>query len=231
MIITNLKTFNKVCNEMKNFCKPYDDYKPFCNMFFVDKNLMCSTNGKIMAVRNVSDCVINVESFGFPFNTKPIKIVTSDGDKLIIENKKEEWFNNKKKEYLKDFNWKRVLPYDLNGNKLKPSAEKEYDFSDYIFNIKLEKYSKVIFKGDDVIFQYEDYYDTIATYGDVIVSKENNILNNEVNDKIKKVMFPMNQIMDILKIDKHFILRQFDKYKHNMIVTKNYMFVLNECIC
>ena len=38
----------------------------------------------------------------------------------IIENKKEEWFNNKKKEYLKDFNWKRVLPYDLNGHELRP---------------------------------------------------------------------------------------------------------------
>lgn len=231
MIITNIKIFNKVCNEMKRFCKSDDD-KPYNNMFFVDKNLMCSTNGKIMAVRNVSDCVLNMESFGFPFNTKPIKIVTSNGDKLIIENRKEEWFNNKKKEYLKDFNWKRILPYDLNGNKLKPSAEKEYDFSDYdIFNIKSEKYSKVIFKCNDIIFRYEDYYDTVATYGDVVVSKENNILNNDTNDEIKEVMFPMNQIMNILKIDKHFILRQFDKYKPNVIVTKDYMFVLNECVC
>ena len=107
MIITNKKTFEKVCKYMEKFCKPEDNNdRIYYNTFFIEDNLMCATNGVIMAIRNMSDCVINDEKFAFPCNIKPKKVVTTDGDKFIIESKKEEYFNKEKMLNINGFNWK-----------------------------------------------------------------------------------------------------------------------------
>ena len=113
MIITNLKIFNKVCSEMQKYCKVKKGIKErlYHNVFFMDKNKMCAINCNFMVVRNMSDCVINDETFAFPCNIKPTKFVTKDGDKFVIENKKEEFFTNDKKEVV-HLNWKKIIPTD-----------------------------------------------------------------------------------------------------------------------
>lgn len=204
MIITNLKVFNKVCTEMQKYCKQEkgESERLFHNVFFMDKNKMCVTNGHFMVVRNMSDCVINDETFAFPCNVKPVKTVTSDGEKLIIENKKEKFFDKNKKE-ITFFNWKKGIPTD------KPIVTKEYDFSDYEpTKISLEKESTVTFcENNDVIFDYKDYNETQAIYSDVV--KTYDMFDNINTNKITTTKFPMNQIYYILKHSKNFIYEEY----------------------
>ena len=211
MIITNLKQFNSVCKEMQKFCKHdkrLDGYKNemiYHNVFFMDKNQMCATNGKFMAIRNMSDCVINDEIFAFPCNIKPTKYVTSEGEKFIIESKKEDYFSNDKKE-VSNFNWKRVIPTN------KPRVTKEYNFSDYNpIKIPLEKYSEVKFcSNGDVEFDYKDYYQTIAVYSDVQITKDD-FFDSVDDTEIKEVSFPMYQIYWILNNNKNFIYNEYEE--------------------
>ena len=228
MIITNSNVFNKVCSEMQNFCKhneKLDGYKNerlFHNVFFMDKNLMCATNGRFMAIRNMSDCVINEEIFAFPCNIKPTKFVTSDGEQLIIESRKEDYFSNDKKEVI-NFNWKIVVPT------AEPTVIKEYDFSDYKPTlIPLEKYSEVKFcDNGDVVFNYNDYYETVVTYSDVV--KEDDFFEDCNDKKIKSVLFPMYQIYWILNKSKNFVYQEFDidGWKPRVFLTSEYKFIAN----
>ena len=230
MIITNLKQFNSVCKEMQKFCKHderLDGYKNemmYHNVFFMDKNQMCATNGKFMAIRNMSDCVINDEIFAFPCNIKPTKYVTSEGEKFIIKSKREDYFSNDKKEVL-NFNWERVIPTN------KPRVIKEYNFSDYNpIKIALEKYSEVKFcSNGDVEFDYNDYYQTIAVYSDVQITKDD-FFDSVDNTEIKEVNFPMYQIYWILNNNKNFIYKEYDEiddyHPPRVFMTTEYKFLL-----
>lgn len=224
MIITNIKVFNNACKVMEKFCKlsKGDKEKLFHNVFFMDKNLMCSTNGKFLAIRNMSDCVINTETFAFPCNLKPIKFVTMDGEKLIIESRREDYFSNDKKEVM-DFNWKRVVPTN-------PKIEKIYDFSDHNFTLPYDDKSVVIFhENGEVEFKYNDNLDIIATYGDVQSDKDS--MFEVENKNIAKVSFPMTNIMNILKLSKKFIYQEFDgdnehSYSARVFIIKDYKFIV-----
>ena len=231
MIITNLKQFNSVCKEMQKFCKHdehldgYNTEKLFHNVFFMDKNLMCATNGKFMAIRNMSDCVINDESFAFPCNIKPTKYVTTNGERFIIESKRDDYFSNDKKKVM-NFNWKKVIPTN------KPKVIKEYDFSDYKpTKIPLEKYSEVVFcNNGDIIFDYKDYCETVATYSDVQINKDD-FFDSIDDTKINTMKFPMHQIYWILNNNKNFIYCEYDEIDGynppKKIITDKYEFLLN----
>ena len=228
MIITNLKQFNSVCNEMKKFCKKPKEIKVeqiYHNVFFINKNEMCATNGKFMAIRNMSDCVINNEIFAFPCNIKPTKYVTSDGEKFIIESKRDDYFNNEKKAVV-NFNWKSVVPTN------KPKVIKEYNFSDYNpTKISLEKYSEIKFcSNGDVIFDYQDYCGTVGIYSDVQITKDD-FFDSIDNMEIKEVCFPMYQIYWILNNNKNFIYNEYEEIDGynppREFLTSEYKFLLN----
>lgn len=228
MIITNLRKFEEVCINMKVFCKKEKDEvvdKIFNNVFFMENNLMCATNGKIMAVRNMSDCVINSEKFAFPINTKPKKVVNSDGENFIIENLKEDWFSKDKIQDLK-LNWKKLIPTST------PTAFQEYDFTFYNFKITKQenKHPKVTFINNDVIFEYKDFYDTVATFSDFTVSDY--MFECNYNNNIETVSFPMEQIEWILRISKTFILQQFesDVFSPRVFTTKDYKFIVSPMV-
>lgn len=229
MVITNLKKFESVCKEMTPFCKrnvKKENARYIDNTFLVDKNLMCATNSKILAVRNMSDCIINEECFAFPIYIKPTKVVTSDGDRLIIENKKEKWFSNEKK-FKNYLDWKKVIPTT------KPTALQEYDFSDYNFSITKnnDNYPKVTFsKTKEVIFEYKDFYDTVATFGNFAVNDD--IFENNYNNDMETVSFPLEQFEWILKISKKFILEQFESsaYSPRVFTTKDYKFIVSPMV-
>lgn len=225
MIITNAKIFNSVCHQMEKYCrmKKDDKYeKLYHNVFFMDNNLMCSTNGYFLAVRNMSDCVINNEKFAFPCNIKPKRIISNDGDKLIIENKKDDYFDETKKN-ANDFNWKKVIPT------YKPKVIKEYDFSDYKFKLQPYPSSMTTFKSNgDVIFEYKDYSEVIATYGDVMKTNDD-FFDNIDNKLITTVTFPMQQIYWILNESPKFIYHEFEResiIQPSVFITKNYKFII-----
>jgi hypothetical protein len=227
MIITNLKKFEEICRDMKKFCKLALRYgqieqKPYHYVFFMDKNFMCATNGNFMAIRNIADCIINDETFAFPCTVKPTKVVTSDGEKFIIENKKEDYFSKDKREVV-NFDWKRVIPTD------KPRVTKEYDFSAYNPNeIQSEKYSTVTFcDNGDVVFYYDDYCETIGVYSDVQIIKDD--FFDSVDDTcITTLSYPMYQINWILNDNKKFIYEEYCKNGNYVGVfnTNNYKFVV-----
>ena len=189
---------------------------------------MCSTNGKILVVRNMSDCVINNETFAFPCNTKPIKTATLDGEKFIIESHKKDYFSNDEKE-VSSFDWRKVIPTD------KPTIEKEYDFSDYSFHIPLEKHSKVTFcSNGEVEFIYDDTLDTIATYSDVVVSNKDSMFDTDKDDKpITECSFPMWQIINMFKDNKNFIYQQFsdERIGTRVFLTKSCKYILMPLYC
>ena len=228
MIITNLKQFNSVCKEMQKFCKKPKDVKVeqiYHNVFFMNKNEMCATNGKFMAIRNMSDCIINNEMFVFPCNIKPTKYVTSDGEKFIIESKRDDYFNDEKK-VVTNFDWKSVVPIN------KPKITKEYNFSDYNpTKISLERYSEVKFcSNGDVIFDYQDYYETVGIYSDVQITKDD-FFDLIDNMEIKEVCFPMYQIYWILNNNKNFIYNEYEEIDGynppREFLTSEYKFLLN----
>lgn len=226
MVITDIKRFNNVCKIMEKFCRlnKGDEERIYHNVFFIDKNLMASTDGKFLAISDMSGCVINTEKFAFPCNIKPTKVVTLRGDMMVIENKKDAYFNNDKKEMC-DLNWKRVIPT------LSPKVEKIYDFSDYNFTLSYDEHSVVTFyENGEVEFKYNDFSDVVATYEDVQVS-ENSMFEDEYKDKsITKVSFPMFNIMNILKLSKRFIYREFDddgySYSPRVFIIKDYKFIV-----
>lgn len=220
MIITNLKVFEDVCSRMRRICKSSKNEYFYDNVLFMNKNLMCATDCKIIVIRNMSDCVINDEVFAFPIDVRYTKIATSDGEKIIIENRKEEWFSKEKKETCDYFNWKQFIPTE------KPSVLKEYDFSKYEFRIPYEKNSVVTFHDDNsVTFDYMDYNETIGTYYDVV--KNNDMFEDtKFYKKSKTARFYMKYIYFILKISKMFMYEEYENLEEVSFKTKNYQFIM-----
>lgn len=207
MVITNLKKFESACKSMQKIC---DGKKAPCkriwhDVFFMEGNKMTAIEGGYLVTRGMSDCVINDETFCFPCNVKPKRVVVDKiGDTLIIENKKEEFFDDDKKSVV-DFNWKKIIP-----NK-KIVKEQEYDFSDYKFTLKPNPKSRVRFNSDgSVEFRYNDDVELIGTYEDVVVKKDDFFEAKEPVE-LETVEFPMEQIYILFKFgNSHLIIQEYE---------------------
>lgn len=222
MIITNSKKFNEIVRTLAKFNKwdkkHLEKKRPYNDIIYYSENKLYMTEGHIMVIINVLDCVdssSNDTDFVFPSNTIAKKSIETDIDnKLVIDGKLVDC-----KQFETKF-YKRIIPTE------KPIAELTLDFSTY-GNLNIgynEKLAFVEFNNDKVVFDYQDEAETLCTVEDCFSS---NLLDDDFGDFLT-VRFPMWQIFEIMKLSKNFKIQQFNSNENSMrkIIAGDYEFLI-----
>lgn len=221
MIITNSKKFKKIIKILRKFNKwdkkVFNKKKPFHEIIYYSENKLYSTEGHILAIIDISDCVsiIDVDSdFVFPNDVMPKKSIEIDIDnKLIVDGERIDF-----KQFETKF-YKRIIPTQ------NPNAELEFDFSAYkSLDIGYDRKSAEIeFSKENAFFKYCDDCETTRVIDDCF-SKE--LLNDNYGD-FQEVRFPMWEIFEIMKISKKFKIQQFGKIDAmHKIIADDYEFLI-----
>jgi hypothetical protein len=209
MIILNADKFKKVCKVMLKFCKSRgESERRYHNRIYIDKNVMTATNGKIMIIKDVSNCVSNNDRFSFPADVDVRKSIEFNDEKIIIDGEERPY-----SQY--DFKYENAIPMGA-------YVEKVIDFSKYpTIRIPASNGGEVTFTNDEVIFTYNDDVETIASYGDIY---ETNLLTDE--NEITEFKIPMKQFYAILAISKKLVLREYLTKKPREFVADDYRIIV-----
>ena len=175
MKIINAKKFNKTVKTLAKFCKPENrkdssKIKVIHDVVFYSDKKLYATQGCIMGIIDISDCVSNLDinDFAFPSDTVVNKSIELDIDgKLIIDGKQIDF---------EQLNWsfyKKILPEQ------KLIAQITFDFSGYKdLNVGYDKKKSphVTFSKNEVIFDYKDESETICTIEDCFPTRRSSDL-------------------------------------------------------
>ena len=210
MIILNADKFKKVCKVMLKFCKKSrgESKRIIHNRIYMNNNVMTATNGKIMIIKDVSDCVSNNDRFSFPANVDVRKSIEFNDEKIIIDGRESVYSQD-------DFSYERVIPEGI-------YKERQINFLKYpIIRIPASNGGEVTFTNDEVIFTYNDDVETIASYGDVY---ETNLLTDK--NEITEFKIPMKQFYNILAISRNLILREYSPDKPREFIADDYRIIV-----
>lgn len=220
MKITNPKKFEKIVKTLARFDKwdkkHPEKKKPYNNVIYYSDNKLYATEGHVMAMIDISDCVnscSNDTDCVFPSNVIAKKTLETDiHNKLVIDGKKIDCEQFETKFY------KRVIPTE------NPKAELTLDFSEYgNLNIGYEKLAFVEISKNKIVFDYQDEVETICTVEDCFST---NLLDNDFGN-FQTVNFSMWQIFEIMKISKKFKIQQFNQIDRiHKIIDGDYEFLI-----
>lgn len=224
MIITNPKKFEKIIKTLRKFNrrngKAFGVKRPYHEVVYHSGNRLYATEGYIMAIIDVSDCVsiIDVDSdFVFPSDVMPKKSIEIGADgRLAVDGEPVDC-----EQFDTDSYYKRIVPTQ------NPTAEREYDFSAYAYkslDIGYDKKSAEIeFSKGSAFFRYCDECETTCIVEDCF---SDDLLNGDYGD-FQTVRFSMPWIFEIMKISKKFKIQQFEKIDGlHKIIAGDYEFLI-----
>ena len=205
MKITNLKRFEKIVKTLAKFDKWHkkNPRRPFNSIIYFSEGKLYVTQGQVMGIIDVSDCVdfSEREEFVFPSDMAAKKSVGKDIEgNLVADGKRVDC------EQIDARFYKRVIPKD------DPTAELSLDFSKY-GNLDVGYDKSLAFaeiNSGSVVLNYKDYVGTVCTIEDCFSDSDCLLDFGDFGD-FKSVRFLLQWIFQILKISKKIVVKQYEK--------------------
>ena len=202
MIITNLKKFEKIIKTLAKFDKwnKKNSRRPYNGIIYFSDGKLYVTQGQVMGIIDVLNCVdfVEGEEFVFPSDMIAKKSIGKDIDgKLVVDDKRVDC------EQIDARFYKRVIPKGY------PTAELTLDFSKY-GNLDVGYDKSLAFAEiscDRVVLDYKDDVGTVCTIEDCF---SDGLLDSNFGD-FQSVKFFLWQIFQILKISKKIVVKQYEK--------------------
>lgn len=210
MIILNADKFKKVCKVMLKFCKKSrgESERSYHNRIYMNDNVMTATNGHIMIIKDVSNCVVNYDRFSFPADINANKNIEFNDEKIIIDGEERPYSQ-------RDFKYENAIPMGA-------YVEKVIDFSKYpTIRIPATDVGYVLFKNNEISFNFLDDTECVASYGDIY---ETNLLTDE--NEITEFKIPMKWFYAILAISKKLVLREYLTKRPREFVADDYRIIV-----
>lgn len=218
MKITNLKKFEKIVKTLAKFDKwnKKNLKRPFNGIMYFSDGKLYVTQGSVMGIIDVSNCVdfVEGEEFVFPSGMTAKKSVGKDIDgKLVVDDKRVDC------EQIDARFYKRVIPKDY------PTAELTLDFSKYgSLDVGYDKslaFAEI--NSGSVVLNYKDDVGTVCTIEDCF---SDGLLDSNFGD-FQSVRFLLQWIFQILKISKKIVVKQYEKSDSaHKIIAGDYEFLI-----
>jgi len=216
MKITNLKRFEKIVKTLAKFDKwnKKNPRRQFNGIIYFSEGKLYVTQGQVMGIIDVSDCVDFSEGgeFVFPSDMTAKKIVVKDIERnLVVDSERVDC------EQINARFYKRVIPKD------DPTTELSLDFSKY-GNLDVGYNESLAFaeiNSGSVVLNYKDNVDTVCTIEDCF--------SDYLFDfgDFQSVRFSLQWIFQILKISKKIVVKQYEKSDSaHKIIAGDYEFLI-----
>ena len=218
MIITNLKKFEEIIKTLAKFDKwnKKNSRRPFNGIIYFSDGKLYVTQGQVMGIIDVLNCVdfVEGEEFVFPSDMIAKKSVGKDIDgKLVVDDERVDC------EQIDARFYKRVIPKDY------PTAELTLDFSKY-GNLDVGYDKSLAFaeiNSGSVVLNYIDDVGTVCTIEDCF---SDGLLDSNFGD-FQSVRFLLQWIFQILKISKKIVVKQYEKSDSaHKIIAGDYEFLI-----